>query len=189
MTILHYILARYIVIWEDVLTSPYCPQEPSPPGPEESFAWKPSEHTISSPIAIATSATTRTSSASSPSNTRFSAWNGTSHFMERKSSLPPSQSPTVTLLQKDRGMSSCVATVALQWHLLATFCTLISGFQFLESLSRVWPPMSTALCSSPLTTQEVLPSRCSSITIFKLIKKPLNETKETLCCTYKNITS
>ena len=69
---------------------------------DDSFAWKPPEHTTAS--ATGTTTTTTTSSVSSPTKTSFASWNGTiSHFSETKSGLPPSQSPTVTLLQKSRG--------------------------------------------------------------------------------------
>ena len=69
---------------------------------DDSFAWKPPEHTTAS--ATGTTTTTTTSSVSSPTKTSFASWNGTiSHFSETKSGLPSSQSPTVTLLQKSRG--------------------------------------------------------------------------------------
>ena len=69
---------------------------------DNSFAWKPPEHTTAS--ATGTTTTTTTSSVSSPTRTSFASWNGTiSHFSETKSGLPPSQSPTITLLQKSRG--------------------------------------------------------------------------------------
>ena len=72
---------------------------------DDSFAWKPPEHTTASATGTTTTTTTTTtSSVSSPTKTNFASWNGTiSHFAETKSGLPPSQSPTVTLLQKSRG--------------------------------------------------------------------------------------
>ena len=100
------------------------------PSPMESFAWKPSttpeaaphqapQHhhptssssrsttTASSTATTATTTTSVTSSMPSPPVSSFSNWNGTiSHFAESRSGLPVYQSPTITLLQKSRGMLS-----------------------------------------------------------------------------------
>ena len=101
-------LCKIVTFWMNTAIFSHL-QEHRAPAPEESFAWKPPGRSITSPVAMAT---TR-SNISSPTNTRFSAWNGTaSPFTERTSSLPLSQSPTVTLLKIDRGTSSCVVCIA-----------------------------------------------------------------------------
>ena len=78
---------------------------PKSPPPEETFAWRPSDRYTTTASATATTMTTTTSTSStSTAAPAMPQWNGTiSHFAESKSGLPPTQSATVTLLQRNRG--------------------------------------------------------------------------------------